>query len=60
MKTTDVNPANQKKVLQLEAAWRALLDESLRQGFFGTISLEIGVQNGTIQHVRRRLERVEK
>lgn len=60
MKTQEISIANRDKVVQLDAAWRALLAESLRQGFFGTISLEIGVQDGTIQHVRRRLERLEK
>lgn len=60
MKTTDDTTANSVKITQLEAAWTALLAESLRRGFFGTIALEISVQDGTIQHVRRKLERIEK
>ena len=33
---------------------------SLRRGFFGTAAVELSVQDGTIQHIRRTMERVEK
>jgi hypothetical protein len=53
-------PANQARREQAQRAWDELLDEALRRGFFGTASLDVSVQDGTIQHVRRRVERVEK
>ena len=53
-------PGNVKKVEQLQQAWAELLAEALRRGFFGTAALEIAVQDGTIQHIRRRVERIEK
>ena len=31
-----------------------------RRGFFGTAAVELSVQDGTIQHIRRMVERVEK
>ena len=37
-----------------------LLAEALRRGFFGTAAVELSVQDGTIQHIRRTVERIEK
>jgi len=53
-------PANQAKTVQSQTAFNELLDSALVRGFFGTVSLELSVQDGTIQHLRRRLERFEK
>lgn len=53
-------PGNATKVVQLESALAAMLAEVLRRGFFGTASVELSVQDGTIQHIRRRVERLEK
>lgn len=36
------------------------LAEALRRGFFGTAAVEFSVQDGTIQHIRRTVERIEK
>jgi hypothetical protein len=53
-------PANAKKVALLQQALAELLAEALRRGFHGTAAVEWSVQDGTIQHVRRRLDRIEK
>lgn len=53
-------PGNTKKLAQLEAALAELLAEATRRGFFGLVALELSVQDGTIQHIRRRLERIER
>ncbi len=53
-------PGNAKKIAQLEAALAELLAEATRRGFFGTAALELSVQDGTIQHIRRKLERIER
>ena len=53
-------PGNVTKLEQLQQAWAELLAEALRRGFFGTATLEVAVQDGTIQHIRRRVERIEK
>ncbi|MGO8690910.1 MAG: hypothetical protein ACLQLG_14910 [Thermoguttaceae bacterium] len=45
---------------QLQQALDELLRESLRRGFFGTAAVELSVQDGTIQHIRRKVERIER
>ena len=60
MMTHTNSPANAKKVAQLKSALAEVLAEVLRHGFFGTASVELSVQDGTIQHVRRRMERIER
>ena len=53
-------PTNAKKVAQLQAALAEMLADVLKRGFFGTATVELGIQDGTIQHIRRKLERIEK
>jgi hypothetical protein len=53
-------PANQQRLQQARRAWEEMLREGLRRGFFGTCTLEITVQDGTIQGLRRRIEQMEK
>ena len=60
MMTHERTPGNAKKIAQLEAALAELLAEATRRGFFGIVALELSVQDGTIQHIRRRLERLER
>jgi hypothetical protein len=51
---------NQTKLSQLESALAELLAESLRRGFHGKAAIELAIQDGTIQHIRRLVERIEK
>jgi len=51
---------NAKKVAQLQAVMAEILAEALRRGFFGTAAVELSVQDGTIQNIRRKVERIEK
>ena len=44
---------------QLQAIVAELLVEALRR-FFGTAAVELSVQDGTIQLIRRTVERMEK
>ncbi len=60
MMTHGTTSANAKKVAQLQSVMAELLAEALRRGFFGTAAVELSVQDGTIQHIRRKVERVEK
>ncbi len=60
MTTVKHSPANHTKVNQLEAALAQMLAETLTRGFHGKASLEVAVQDGTIQHIRRVVERIEK
>jgi len=43
-----------------EQVWRELLSTAQVRGFHGSVTIEAVVQDGTIQHIRRRFERLEK
>ena len=60
MMTHSKSPTNERKVSQIRLALAEILAEALRQGFHGTAGLELSVQDGTIQHIRRRVERIER
>jgi hypothetical protein len=60
MMTVSTTPINQQKVGQLEAAVAELLMEVLRRGYYGTAGVELSIQDGTIQNIRRRTERIER
>ena len=52
--------ANVGKVAQLEKAMAELLAQSLKRGFFGNVAVELSVQDGTIQNIRRTVTQVER
>ena len=60
MTTLANTTGNRTKIAQVEAVLAALLAETLRRGFFGTVRIELAVQDGTIQHVRKVVEQVER
>lgn len=60
MTTVSTTSANRGKIAQAAAAWQRVLDEILQRGFHGTANVEISVQDGTIQHIRRRIEQIER
>lgn len=53
-------PVNQSKLARLERAWQELLEAAMTRGYHGTVGLEVTVQDGTIQHFVRRIERREQ
>jgi hypothetical protein len=59
---TTINPTRsiRIKIGQVETALAELLAETLRRGFYGKVALELALQDGTIQHIRRTVERIEK
>lgn len=52
--------ANSQKLAQLQRVWKELLAEALKHGFYGVAAVELKVQDGTIQAICRKVERVEK
>lgn len=60
MITQAATPANDHKTRQAQTALRELLAAVLQKGFYGSIALEVAVQDGTIQSIRRRTERMER
>ena len=53
-------PANQRKTAQLVASLKEMLAETLRRGFHGKVGVELSIQDGTIQQICRRVERIER
>lgn len=60
MITLTTTPSNQKKTAQLRRALGEILADVLRRGFHGTAGVEVAIQDGTIQSIRRRVERIER
>jgi hypothetical protein len=60
MMTHGTTAANAKKVAQLELVLMEILAGVLRRGFFGTAAVELCIQDGTIQHIRRKVDQIEK
>jgi hypothetical protein len=56
----DNTPANLKKIAELNSLLSDALKEMLRQGFHGKCRAKLSVQDGTIQHVRVRVERIRQ
>jgi hypothetical protein len=60
MKTVLSTAGNSLKAGRAEAVWRDLLGQVLQRGFFGSVTVEVSVQDGTIQHLKHRIEQMEK
>ena len=53
-------PANKIKVQRANQVLIQLLKASLKQGFYGTTTLELVISDGTIQTIRHKVEQIEK
>lgn len=51
---------NEEKAAQACVALREMLADVLRRGFYGNARIEVAVQDGTIQHIRRTTDRIER
>jgi hypothetical protein len=60
MTTLENTPINQAKLSQANSAWRAVVEQALQRGFHGLAAIELSVQDGTIQHIRRRVEQMDR
>lgn len=60
MMTVRETTANRQKLERLNSLLSEMLSEGLQRDFYGTLSLEVAIQDGTIQHLRRRVEQLEK
>ncbi len=59
--TTDASTtSNSRKAAQVHAVLTEILREALRRGFFGTVAVELSVNDGTIQHIRSTVDRIER
>lgn len=60
MRMNEAMSPSRTKQERAESAWQELLAGAAERGFYGTVGVEVSVQDGTIQHIRRRVERLEK
>jgi hypothetical protein len=51
---------NRDKLAQLKNGWADLLTQAMQRGFYGNVAIELAVQDGTIQQIRQRVERIER
>ena len=58
--THATTPVNQQKVAQLQEAVGQLLAQVLKEGVFGSAGVELSIQDGTIQTIRRKTEQIER
>jgi hypothetical protein len=58
--TINSTHGNRIKLGEIEAALAELLSETLRRGFHGKAVLELTIQDGTIQYLRRVVEKIER
>jgi hypothetical protein len=57
MKDLSRTPNNQRKLAELRTEFARALDEALREGFFGTVAVEVTIQDGSVQYTVCRAER---
>jgi hypothetical protein len=60
MKSDELSPVNTEKMAHLDGVLSEILQKVLQRRFYGTASVEIIVHDGTIQHFRYKIERIEK
>ena len=60
MKNDELSLVNTRKMAQLDGVLSEILQKVLQRQFYGTASVEIIVHDGTIQHFRYKIERIEK
>ncbi len=60
MMSLEHTDTNRRHLAAIERRWREQLVAALVRGFHGSISIQLSVQDGTIQHARHTLERMEK
>jgi hypothetical protein len=53
-------PANRQKIAKLQEIMDALLERALERGFFGVATVEVRVQDGTIQEIDERIARTHR
>lgn len=60
MERTSDSAVNVERRTAAQGALEELLRATLVRGMHGTVALEVSIQDGTIQHVRERVERIRK
>ncbi len=59
MMTTREKPVNKKAVRRLHEKADRILEATMRQGFYGSVTLEVSLVDGIIRNIRTRIEEQE-
>jgi hypothetical protein len=60
METLKDAASNYAKLSRVESVWNDVMREVLTRGFYGSALVEVTIQDGTIQFIRRCVERTER
>ena len=53
-------PSNERRIFQLKADLAEVLEVALRRGFYGKVGVDLKIQDGTIQQVRKKILQVQQ
>ncbi len=56
----NTSATNQQRLITAQERLSEALRPALQAGFYGNVALEIVIQDGTIQHVRQKTERIDR
>ena len=54
------SPSNERRIFQLKADLAEVLETALRRGFYGKVGVDLKIQDGTIQQVRKKIQQVQR
>ena len=60
MTLTHATPSNERRIFQLKADLAEVLEVALRRGFYGKVGVDLKIQDGTIQQVRKKIHQVQR
>ena len=56
---TREKPVNKRAVMRLQEKADRILEVAMRQGFYGSVTLEVSLVDGLIRNIRTRVEEQE-
>lgn len=54
------SPENARRLRQIQQSLGDALPQILQRGFHGRLELTVSIQDGTIQHISRKVEKIER
>ena len=56
---TREKPVNKRAVMRLQEKAERILEAAMREGFYGSVTLEVSLVDGIIRNIRTRVEEQE-
>ena len=60
MTLSQKSPSNERRIFQLKADLAEVLELALRRGFYGKVGVDLKIQDGTIQQVRKKIQQIQR